>query len=282
MPAEVVIENGKAMDNNASMAVIDNIAQRLEKIDGVEKVSSVTRPEGKKMEDFYIDKQMITVTDGLSQKQNGVDQINAGLKTAREKLGSADFSKVNDMVDGTAKLENGMGALATGLEKIQNGIGNGSDQPETLANGIATIEKNLSQMSSGISALSANYGKMQAGYAEMGKNYQQAAQALLGVKSTIAQMQTLVTALGQSTPSVQRDRNYLALSQMTDRLSSSLKQITPEGINTLNSNYNETTAGFKTQTPICPKWQAGFRKWQTGSRRPKPGLARRLMASAKL
>ncbi|APB35402.1 MULTISPECIES: MMPL family transporter [Heyndrickxia] len=272
MPAEVVIENGKAMDNNASMAVIDNITQRLKKIDGVGKVSSVTRPEGKKMEDFYIDKQMITVTDGLSQTQDGVDQINAGLKTAQEKLGSADFSKVNDMVDGTAKLENGMAALTTGLEKIQNGIGNGSGQPETLANGIATIEKNLSQMSSGVSTLSANYGKMQAGYAEMGKNYQQAAQALLGVKSAIAQMQTLVTALGQSTPSVQSDRNYLALKQMTNQLSSSLKQITPEGINTLNSNYDKTTAGFKTANDNLSKMAGGLSQMADGLKKTESGL----------
>ena len=41
MPATVVIENDHALDNNESLAVIDNITERLKSIKGVKQVSSV-------------------------------------------------------------------------------------------------------------------------------------------------------------------------------------------------------------------------------------------------
>ncbi|MDV2583662.1 hypothetical protein, partial [Alkalibacillus haloalkaliphilus] len=82
--------------------------------------------------------------------------------------------------------------------------------------------------------LAENYGKMQAGYKEMGTHYQEAAQALLGVKSALSQMQSMAAALGSSYANSKTDINYQALKQTIDQLSSSLTQITPEGINTLN------------------------------------------------
>src|SRR5690242_17953879 len=182
---------------------------------------------------------MGSVTDGISKTQSGVDQINDGLKQAREKLASADFSQVNQMVDGTSKLQDGMTALTDGLKQIQAGIDGGASNSQTISSGIATIQTNLSKMSSGVSVLADNYGKMQVGYKEMGTHYQDAANALLGVKSAISQMQSMVTALGSSYSNSNNDPNYQALKQTIIGLSASLSQITPEGIQALNTNYNE-------------------------------------------
>ncbi|MCM2532376.1 MMPL family transporter [Neobacillus pocheonensis] len=274
MPATVVIDNSKALNNNESLTVIDNLTERLKSIKGVKQVSSVTQPQGKQIADFYVDSQMGSVTDGISKTQNGVDQINDGLKLAQEKLGSADFSQVNQMVDGTAKLQDGMSALTNGLKQIQVGIDDGASNSQTISNGIAAIETNLSKMSSGVAVLAENYGKMQAGFTEMGIHYQDAAQALLGVKTALFQMQSMVIALGNSYSNSNSDANYLALKQTIGQLSLSLSQITPEGIKTLNENYNALTSGFSTANKNLVSMSSGLSQLAVGLKKLESGLGK--------
>ncbi|WP_040205311.1 MMPL family transporter [Neobacillus jeddahensis] len=272
MPATVVIETGKALDNNESLAVIDNVTERLKALKGVKQVSSVTQPQGEAIDDFYVDSQMGSVTDGISQTQGGVDEIHDGLKQAQDGLASADFSKVGQMVDGTAKLEDGMVALTDGLKQIQTGIKDGSSSSQTISNGIAAIQTNLATMSNGVGLLAENYGKMQAGYLEMGTHYQEAAQALLGVKGALTQMQSMVTALGSSYTNSESDANYLALKQTIVQLSASLSQITPEGIQALNANYNAVTAGFGTANENLTAMSGGLTQMADGLKKLESGL----------
>ncbi|MEH7480218.1 MMPL family transporter [Neobacillus drentensis] len=274
MPATVAIEHSEALDTNESLVVIDNITERLKSINGVDQVSSVTQPQGKQIEDFYIDSQMGSVTDGISKTQNGVDQINDGLKLAQEKLGSADFSKVSQMVDGTAKLQDGVAALTNGLKQIQAGIDDGASNSQTISNGIAAIETNLSKMSNGVAVLADNYGKMQSGYKEMGTHYQDAARALLGVKGALSQMQLMVAALGNSYSDSENDANYQALKQTIDQLSSSLNQITPEGIRALNENYNAVTSGFGTANKNLVRISSGLSQMADGLKKLESGLGK--------
>ncbi len=274
MPATVVIENDHALDNNESLAVIDNITERLKSIKGVKQVSSVTQPLGEKIDDFYVDSQMATVTDGLSQTKDGVDQIHDGMKQAQEKLGSADFTDVNKMVDGTAKLQDGMTALTSGLKKIQAGIDDKSNNPQTISNGIAAIETNLTKMSHGVALLADNYNKMQAGYKEMGAHYQEAAQALLGVKSAITQMQSMTDALGSSYTNSNNDANFQALKQTINQLATTLSQITPESIQALNENYNAVTAGFGTANKNLASMSGGLNQMADGLKKLKEGLGK--------
>lgn len=274
MPASVVIENNKALDNNSSLAVIDNLTQRLKKVKGVKEVSSVTEPQGSQISSFYIDSQMVPVTNGLSQTQDAVTKIHDGLKQAQDKMGSADFSKVNQMVSGTTKLQDGLSALTTGLAQIQSGIKDDSTQSQTLANGLASVESNLTKMSSGINTLTTHYTQMQTGYQQMGTSYQQAAQALLGVKSTLAQMQTLVNALGQSYSNSGQDPNYVKLKATINQLSQSLNQITPAGIQKLNTNYNNVTAGFKTANQNLAEMGTGLSQMADGLNKLESGLGK--------
>jgi RND superfamily putative drug exporter len=274
MPATVVIETNKALDQNESLAIIDSLTERLKNVNGVKQVSSVTQPQGKKIDGFYIDSQMGSVTDGLSKTQTGVDQIHDGLQLAQDKLSSADFSKVGQMVDGTAKLQDGMTALTNGLKQIQGGIGDGSGNPQTISSGMTAIQTNLAKMSSGVTVLADNYQKMQAGYVQMGSSYQSAAQALLGVKSALLQMQTMVTALGSSYANSQNDANYQGLKSTIDQLSSSLSPITPEGIKALNDNYNAVTAGFSTANQNLAGMSSGLSQMADGLKKLENGLGK--------
>ncbi|MCX7924003.1 MAG: MMPL family transporter [Clostridia bacterium] len=274
MPATIAIENDKALDNNEALTVIDNLTERIKNTKGVKQVSSVTQPEGKQIDNFYISGQMGTITDGISKTQDGVDQMNDGLKLASDKLGTADFSQVSKMVDGTAKLQDGLVALSNGLKQIQNGIDDGSSNTQNISNGIAAIQTNLSEMSSGLALLTDNYVKMQSGYSQMGTNYQQAAQALLGVKSALTQMQTVVTALGSSYSNSQSDTNYLTLKGTIDQLVASLSQITPEGIKALDDNYNAATAGFGKANEGLKQMSSGLSQMAGGLKQLESGLGK--------
>ncbi|MDF2910771.1 MAG: hypothetical protein K0Q56_1652, partial [Sporolactobacillus laevolacticus] len=233
---------------------------------------SITRPQGQEVNGFYIGDQTKSVTDGLSATRKGVDQIGGGMKTAQKKLGAADFSQVNKMVDGTAKLENGMTALTGGLKQIQNGLG-GTGQSQNISNGIGQIETNLEKMNGAVNTLADNYNQMQSGYAKMGTSYQATAKALLSVKHALAQMQMLTSALGNSSPGVAGDQNYLQLKKGIDQLSASLVKITPENIDALNKNYNALTGGFKTANAHLSEISAGLSQMAGGLKKTKSGLA---------
>ncbi|WP_404427950.1 MMPL family transporter [Ureibacillus chungkukjangi] len=272
MPATVVIENDQPLNNNESLAIIDNITERLKALDGVKMVSSVTQPQGQPIEDFYVDSQMGSVTDGISQTKVGVDQIYSGLSEAQKGLKSADFSKASQMVDGTEKLQAGVTALANGLKQIQAGIDDGTNNPQTIQNGLAAIETNLSAMSNGVAILAENYGKLQAGYSEMGTHYQDAANALLAVKGALIQMQSMTDAIGNSYEGSETDSNFQALKQTIDQLSTSLSQITPESIAVLNENYNTANAGFATANKSLASMTDGLSQMADGLKKLKNGL----------
>ncbi|NRD78944.1 MMPL family transporter [Bacillus sp. BRMEA1] len=273
MPATVVIENNDTLDNNKSLAVIDNLTERLKGIKGVKLVSSVTQPQGKPIDGFYVDSQMGSVTNGLSKTQDGVDQIHDGLTLAQDKLGSADFSKVSQMVDGTGKLQDGMSALTDGLKKIQAGIDDGASNSQTISNGIATIEVNLAKTSSGISTLAENYKNVQAGYVQIGTQYQQMAQQLLTVKGTISSMQKAISDLGNSYSNSNNDVNYQKLKNYINQLSTNLSQIT-ERIQVLNNNYNEITGGFATANTNLASMSSGLSQMAAGLKRLEGGLGK--------
>jgi uncharacterized membrane protein YdfJ with MMPL/SSD domain len=59
MPVNVVIENSKALDNNEALSVIDGLTERLKSIKGIKQVASVTQPQAKQIDGFYMGSQAV-------------------------------------------------------------------------------------------------------------------------------------------------------------------------------------------------------------------------------
>jgi RND superfamily putative drug exporter len=129
-------------------------------------------------------------------------------------------------------------------------------------------------MSGNVKTLSDGYAQMQSGYQQMGESYQGAANALLGVKTALTQMQSMITALGSSYANANSDPNYLGIKQTVNQLLSSLSQITPDGIQTLNENYNATTSGFDTANQGLSQIAAGLSQMADGLTKLKSGIDR--------
>ncbi|MGN6712604.1 MMPL family transporter [Anaerocolumna jejuensis] len=106
MTTTVVIENKKALDKNESLVVIDNLTDNLKKISGVEKVSSVTQPEGVPIKDFYLGSQLDLLGDGLSQSKEGLKQIYQGLEAAQKQMGTNQF---DETIGALEKIADGLG-----------------------------------------------------------------------------------------------------------------------------------------------------------------------------
>lgn len=105
MTTTVVVEDDSAMDNNDSLAVIDELTQNIKDIKGVKKVSSVTQPEGEQIDAFYLGSQLSAVADGLSQSQAGLEQIYQGMQTAQASTGS---TQMDSTIDGLEQISDGL------------------------------------------------------------------------------------------------------------------------------------------------------------------------------
>lgn len=112
MPSFVMIESDKALDNNEALAVIDDLTEKIKKVDGVSKVSSITQPEGKRIDSFYIGKQMESVTKGLTTITDSIGQINKALSAG----------------PGAGQLA----PITGGLTQINDGLGQTNDYLSTL------------------------------------------------------------------------------------------------------------------------------------------------------
>lgn len=244
MPSVLVISNSKTLDNNDFLSEIDKITEDIKSIDGVKSVSSVTQPQGERIDEFYINTQMSTLGDGLTTINDGVNQINGGFSQAEEKLGSADLSKVDELVNGTQKLNDAIGALTNGIADLKNGLDNGNTKSQSVLGGITQIKSSINNLNSGVQTLSKSYTTIQAGFDQMGTHYQDTATALLNVKSALTQVQPVFTSLSATYPQLNSDRSYLTLKGTIEQLVISLETITPEKISELNKNYTTATAGF--------------------------------------
>lgn len=270
----LVLENKGTLDNNDALSVIDKITENIKNIGGVKQVASVTQPRGTQIDNFYISNQMTAVTKGLSTMQDGLNKMGTGFGEGQDKLNSADFSKIDEMVDGTAKLHDVMSALTSGLSQLQAGLAGGADDSATISNGIVAIETNLSTMSRGLKTLIDNYSGMQTGFKETGRYYQDVANALLGIKATLPQMQAMVDALGDSYANSKADPNYSSLKKSIDSLIFTLKDITPEGVNALNSKYNTITAGLDKANKNLTMMSAGLSQMAVGLKKIDSGLTK--------
>lgn len=271
MPSTLVIESDGSLKNNDALSVIDRVTEKIKALDGVASVASVTQPEGKQIDGFYISSQLGSVADGLTQMQEGLDQIGGGFESAGALMGTGDLSQAGQLVSATEQLSGALSALTGGLSQLQAGLDD-EGGAQSLGAGLSQIESSLSAMSGGLKTLSDNYGAMQAGYVQMGASYQQAASALIGVKTALTQMQGMVTALQASVPAVQSDTSYQTLKATIDALLTNLGAITPESISALNTAYNTATAGFGEGNKSLAQMSAGLTQMSQGLTAIQSGL----------
>ncbi|MDP4183079.1 MAG: MMPL family transporter, partial [Bacillota bacterium] len=240
MPTTVVLKNNEAMDNNDALAVIDNLTEKLKKLKGVKEVSGATQPKGEQITSFYTNTQTKTVVEGLSAANGGVGKIYDGLDKIKSNLSAPDFSKVNDLVKGTEKIQKGMEAIKDGLDKVNGGIDKGAGGSEQLGGGIAKLKSGVAKINEGVKNISDKLSQINAGYNALGEGYKALPESIAQIKQIVTMMQGTIGKIDSKLPN---DSDVASLKAMLGKLSGALDSMSA-GITKANANFDTLTAGL--------------------------------------
>ncbi|WP_136607320.1 MMPL family transporter [Paenibacillus dokdonensis] len=263
LPTSVVIEGDKAMDNNDTLGVIDKLTDKLKAVDGVKSVASVTQPQAKPIEDFYISNQTETVTEGISASQKGVDQIKSGLDQIGDKLSTPDTSSANQLVTGTGQVKDGYDQITAALGQVSAGIGKGAGGAGELSKGIAGLKSGLDTVSANTGKIGSGLSQLSKGYTSLEAGYKQISGQIPGIQQGLAGMNGLISGLGTKHSELASDPDYVTLKATGESLASGLTQL-GGGLQELNANYAKLNSSLGEAAGGLGQIEAAQKQMSTG------------------
>ncbi|WP_028777143.1 MMPL family transporter [Shimazuella kribbensis] len=243
LPTTVVIKHKESMENNDALGVIDTITNSIKGISGVQSVRSITQPQGKPIDQFYIRTQSAEVTKGISASRDGVNSIKNGLDKMQDGLKGADFSEVNKLADGTAQLQSGYEQIAFAMNKVSSGMSSGASGAQEIQVGISKLHQGLANIASQTAKVSGGLTQIQQGYTSAQGGYDKLVGGLPSIQSTLSTMNDLIGTLGQSHSELNEDADYVKLKTMGQQLATALASTT-NGFTTLQKNYKQLNSSF--------------------------------------
>lgn len=283
MPTQIVMKNDEAMNSQEYFALIEKISREVEKIDGVDKVRSVTRPTGKPIEQLFVTEQAKNLKNGLGQGKEGIEKISSGLSQASEQLSvSAPKLKqakngMEKIVSGTERLKMGVGDLQKGLTQIEQGIRSGSMGAGEIKKGLTTIQDNAKKLKQGAEQLLQGYEKAGAGLSSLVSQYEQLQEGMNVLSGQLSSVSTSLNRIEQTHPELQQDREYQRAKMVAAelakqsqqmaagfvQLNTALKQVS-DGVRQANGSFTQLISGQKALIAGMTKLIAGLDKLQKG------------------
>lgn len=200
-PTTLYIKSNHKLDNETDLKTIDELTQALQKVDGVQTVTSVTQPGGSAIGKLYVKKQVKTLGTGVDQAQTGLGTINKGLNSAADQIEDSDtqagLDGVKQLIDGTGELKDGSNAVNSGVSQLQAGS-------QQLADGMTLMDQQLAGQLNGASAnqiaqLQAALPQLNAGIQKLNAALQAADTSgidISGVSSTLSTVESKLTDVG--------------------------------------------------------------------------------------
>lgn len=229
-PATIYFKNDENMRSPEYVALFERISNELSKNGNVDKVLSVSRPLGSRLDDIYVKNQSQTLHKGLASASGGIGQIQDNLKNTSDQISAsqpslnAARSNIDKLQAGTLQTKNGIGTLQNALAQISGGIKSGASGTSQIRTNIQIAETQLAQLQSGQTQL-------QNGYGQVAANLQKIAD----------QLHTLSVASGQPAP-IDTAKLTAAFAQIQNDLSAYIK-MHPEAMQ--NSNFAQLTSDLK-------------------------------------
>jgi len=256
LPTTLVIEGKETLDNNESLAVIDDLTNALRDIPGVNQVSGVTQPQGKQIDEFYIKSQTAEVTKGIAASRDGVDAVREGLNRMSSELNAPDFSQVAQLAEGTGQVRDGFDQVTDAVNRIVSGIGDGASGGRALEEGIAKLRSGMADIAAQTGVLADALDRLRQGYDALGGGYAELANGIPDVQNGMAAMNGLIVKLGQTHSELAEDEDFVALRSAGQQLASALGGIA-DGLAELERNSSELQAGFTSSVEGVRKLNAG-------------------------
>jgi RND superfamily putative drug exporter len=278
LPTTVVIKSSESMENNDALGVIDNLTNSIKRISGVESVRSITQPEGKPIDQFYIRTQSAEVTKGIAASRDGINSVKNGLDQMQNGLKGADFSEAKKLADGTAQVQNGYEQITAAMNKVSSGMSSGANGAQEIQAGISKLRQGLANIASQTASVSGGLSQIQQGYTSAQGGYDKLVGGLPSIQSTLSTMNGLIETLGKSHITLNVDPNYVKLKNMGQQLETALHSTTT-GFTALQKNYKQlnaslasTTVGLKQLAAAQIQIVNGLKELEKGASQLSKGL----------
>lgn len=260
-PLSLVIKADETLATQADLAEIDELSGVIQQIDGVAKVYSVTRPEGKRIDELYIDEQSGQLKEGLGTAQDGVSQINEGLSNAEQEVSKPqDLSGVQQLIDGTNALGAGASQLQQALNTLSSGIGDGVDGARQLDENLEQLTTSIATLKEGLASLSSNYTALSNGFGQYNQLLASTATAIQGAKQGYEQIESLMTPVAAQNPESVEIQTTLQIAKQAqsdlDALSIQLAGAT-EQYAKLTSGLTQANSSLQTAVSAASQMEQG-------------------------
>lgn len=273
LPVTVYLKGDKAMNNNQALGDIDKLTQNLKNLSSVDKVFSVTRPKGDKIDSLYVEDQTAAITEGLDKADNGIQDISKALSEAHGQLKSnSEVSSLDQLLNGSTEIQGNMAALSEGLVKVKEGIDKGAEGSANLNSGITKLEASIKSINGSTAQLSAGYSKLYQGLVKLQSSYTQIAQQVQVLQNSFGTISSYITALGKSQPEITSDNSYIALKTMATTISSKMSDLV-NGLNSANAAFATALDSLKTANEGLSKVVEGQKQIENGVADLKSGQA---------
>ncbi|NWL89643.1 MMPL family transporter [Paenibacillus sp. 79R4] len=236
-PVNLVIQSEHSLEDPQSLQALDEIVDKISKVDGISKVYSVTRPMGEKIDELYIDDQSQQLNSGIDEAKNGIGKISGGLSTAESQLStdSARMDEVQKLADGTEAVKEGADQLGEALTQLSSGLQNGAAGAGKLKAGLALLNEQMTTLAKGANQLHESYVQLANGLGSFGDKFASIRQAIDGAKQGFEMIEQSMNHLLQEKPELAKDgdvQSTLAVAasakQQLTQFTEELKQLTPQ------------------------------------------------------
>ncbi|WP_337019660.1 MMPL family transporter, partial [Oceanobacillus massiliensis] len=218
MPMNVVVETENEIDAAEDFQAIASISQELAELDGVEQVRSATRPTGEIIEDFLVDNQTDSLSEGIGQSTEGIQEIESGLRDAASELDQSApqleeaQEGVGQLMQGTEDANNGISEISSALTEIENGIQSGSQGAEEISSNLQTVKGNLDQTISGNQQLLQGYQAIAKGLSDFGTSSMDPDdlnEMISTLESSKTNMESVFNTAVAANPGLQQDQGFM-------------------------------------------------------------------------
>ncbi|WP_062106712.1 MMPL family transporter [Bacillus niameyensis] len=278
MPIQIVLENDESMKSTEYLTIIESIGNKLEKLDHVDKIRSVTRPTGERMDEIYVQnlagelgKGIGEGNDGISTIKNGLNEAATSLKDSKPEIEKA-TSGIGDLTAGTKELQSGVTKLQSALTQIETGIRSGATGAKDLKNGTTQAAKQAKELQTGTQALLEGYVQAQEGLTQLIAQYDKVPATLNEALGQLQSLGTALSKLAENHPEITTDPNFAEISAIMQTLPT---QVGTAGgtISALNEELKKVRSGLDTANQNLAKISGGLGEFSKGLNEITTGLA---------
>ncbi|WP_017729276.1 MMPL family transporter [Halalkalibacterium ligniniphilum] len=281
-PATLMIHSNQPLDNQRSLQSLDELAEKISKVDGVASVYTPTRPAGEKIKELYINEQTSVLNNGLGDANSGIGEINEGLSSAEGQISQGDsngIDNVQTLINGTNEVKNGLTALEDALNQVTDGFNHGTRGAKDLEEGLNSVNENLDTVSNATSQLVTGYTKLADGLSSYSSYFVRVKQAVDGTIQGYEAIDVSMSNLMEKNPELVNDPDVQRTIQIATSAIEQLRELSTQ-IEQLSSQHDSVMSSFREANASLEQVNAGLgqikkgvEQLQTGASDLKEGLS---------